>query len=68
MYLYYARAIRKVTSGELLTKQATKKMLLYTKNMYILKLPLNSITAGIEAFVISGNKFLYGCVKEVCRL
>jgi hypothetical protein len=40
---------------------------LYTKNMYILKLLLNVVTAGIEALVL-GNKFLYACVKEVCRL
>jgi hypothetical protein len=43
----------------LLTKQAVreKKMLLYTKNTFILKLLLNIVTAGTEAFV-SGNKFL----------
>jgi hypothetical protein len=34
--------------------------------MYILKLLLSIVTAGIEALVISGNKFLYACVKEVC--
>jgi hypothetical protein len=38
------------------------------KNMYILKLLLNVVPAGIEALVISGNKFLYACVKEVCHL
>jgi hypothetical protein len=37
------------------------------KNTYILKLLLNSVTAGIDAHV-SGNKVLYACVKEVCRL
>jgi hypothetical protein len=63
------RAIRKVTSSELLTKQALKKKnLLDTKNVYILKLLLNIVTSGIEALVVSGNKFLYTCVKEVCRL
>jgi hypothetical protein len=29
---------------------------------------LNVITAGIEALVVSGNKFLYAGVKEVSRL
>jgi hypothetical protein len=63
------RAIWKVTSGELLMKQAMrKKILLYTTNMYILKLPLNIVTAGIEALVVTGSKFLYACVKEVCCL
>jgi hypothetical protein len=42
-------------------------LLVYTKNIYILQLLLNVVTAGIEALV-SGNKFLYVCVKEVCRL
>jgi hypothetical protein len=55
-----SRAVWKVTSGELLTKQAN--------NTYILKLLLNVVTTGIEALVISGNKFLYACVREVCRL
>jgi hypothetical protein len=32
------RAIQKITSGELLTKQSMRKNVLYTKNMYILKL------------------------------
>jgi hypothetical protein len=36
--------------------------------MYIHKLLLNIVTAGIEAFVVSENKFLYACVKEICRL
>jgi hypothetical protein len=40
------RAIWKVTSGELLKKQAMrKKNLLYTKNKYTLKLLLNVVTA-----------------------
>jgi hypothetical protein len=34
-----------------------KKKLLYTKNMYILKLLLSIVTAGIEALVVSGYKF-----------
>jgi hypothetical protein len=45
-----------------------RKKLLYTKNTYIIQLLLNIVTAGIEALVVSGNKFLYACVKEVCRL
>jgi hypothetical protein len=34
----------------------------------MLKLLLIVVTAGIEALVISGNKFLCCCVKEICRL
>jgi hypothetical protein len=47
-----------------------RKKLLYTKNTYIrlFKLLLNLVTFGIEALVLSRNKFLYACVKEVCRL
>jgi hypothetical protein len=41
-----------------------KKIIIYKK--YILKLLLNIVTAGIEALVALGNKFLYACVKEVC--
>jgi hypothetical protein len=37
-------------------------------NAYILKLDLNVVIAGNEELVISGNKFLYACIKEVCRL
>jgi hypothetical protein len=63
------RAIWKITSGELLIKQAMrKKMLLYTKNTHILQLLLNMVTARIEALVASGSKFIYAFVKEVCRL
>jgi hypothetical protein len=39
---------------------------LYTKDIYILKLCLNIVTTRTEAPVTSGNKFLYACVKEVC--
>jgi hypothetical protein len=55
-------------SGELLTKQATR-----TKSDYIHKLLLNIVTAGIEAHVILGNKFLYQpiyvetSVRNKCR-
>jgi hypothetical protein len=62
------RAIQKVTSGSLLTKQAMRKKLLSTKNTYILKLFLNVVTAGIEAPVVWRNKFLYASVKEVYSL
>jgi hypothetical protein len=63
------RDIRKVNAGELLTKQATREKMLYTKKItYILKLHLNVVTAGIETLVVSGNKFLYACVKVVRRL
>jgi hypothetical protein len=57
----YKGIIQKVTSGELLTKQAIKKNY-YIKNMYILKLLLDVVTARIGTLVI-GNKFLYSCVK-----
>jgi hypothetical protein len=40
----YARAVWKVTSDELLTKQATRKKNYYIqKSMYILKLLLNIV-------------------------
>jgi hypothetical protein len=58
----------KITSSELLTKQAMRKKLLYTKYTYILEVLLNVVTAGIEALVILGNKFMYAYVKEVCHL
>jgi hypothetical protein len=46
----YTMAIRKVTSGELLAKQAIRQIL-YTKNAYILTLLLNIVTTGIETLV-----------------
>jgi hypothetical protein len=42
------RAIRKVTSCELLPKQATRNNLIIYKNTYILKLLLNAVTTVIE--------------------
>jgi hypothetical protein len=49
-------------------KQAKREQhLLYTQNKYILKLLLNVVTACTEALVVSGNKFMYACVKDVCR-
>jgi hypothetical protein len=45
-----------------------KIFLLLTKNKYSLQLYHYLITAGIETFVITGNKLLYACVKELCRL
>jgi hypothetical protein len=50
------------------TRNEKDKILLYTKDLYILELLLNIVTAEIEALVISGNKFLYACVKDVCHL
>jgi hypothetical protein len=45
-----------------------EKNILHTENAYILKLLLNVVMTRIEAHVLSGNKFLYVCVKEVCHL
>jgi hypothetical protein len=45
-----------------------KKLLLHTKNTYILQLLLKVVTVGTETIVVSRNKFLYVCVKEVCLL
>jgi hypothetical protein len=65
----YMRAIWKVTLSELLTIQAMRtKIFIMYKNINILKLLLNIVTTEIEALVLSGNKFLYACVKEVCHL
>jgi hypothetical protein len=64
----YTRTIRKVTTSELLTKQAMRQNIYYIrKNTYILTLLLDVVTAGIEALV-SGNQFLHAPVKEFCRL
>jgi hypothetical protein len=41
----------------MLKKIRKEKKILYTKNMVILKLILKVFTAGIETFVVSGNKF-----------
>jgi hypothetical protein len=56
----------KVTSGKLLTKQAIRRgnNLLYTKNMYILNLLLNVVTARTEALIIPGNKFCMPISKK----
>jgi hypothetical protein len=67
IYIYYVRAIRKVTSGGLLTKQATRK------NYYIQKYAHTYATSRRThywnwALVVSGNEFLYACVKEARRL
>jgi hypothetical protein len=34
----------------------------------MLKLILNVVTGGIGALVVTGNKFLYACVKKVYGL
>jgi hypothetical protein len=51
----YTRPIRKITSGEQLTKQAMRKKCYIQKNSYILSLFLNVVTTGTEALVW-GNK------------
>jgi hypothetical protein len=69
LFMHNMRAIQKVTSSELLIKQAMREKNYYIpKSMYILKLLLNIATTGNMALVILGNKFLYACVKEVCHL
>jgi hypothetical protein len=68
MRLIVTGAMWKVNSAELLTEQAMRKKMLYTKNMYILMLLLNIVTIRNEAHVIQGNKFLYACVKAACHL
>jgi hypothetical protein len=71
VYGMVATNIWKVTSKELLTKQAMTKVfvickkiynLLYAKNMYIPKLLFKMVTAEVEAHVISGRKLLYAFV------
>jgi hypothetical protein len=62
------RDIQNVTSGELLAIQAMRKNVIISKNTYIFNLLLNLVTPGIKALIIPGNKFLYVCVQEVCRL
>jgi hypothetical protein len=52
------RAIQKVTTGELLTKQAMRKKM-QEIHTYIHKLLLNVVTTRIEALDVLGNKFLY---------
>jgi hypothetical protein len=46
-----------------------KKIIVY-KNTYIFMLLLNLVTPGIEALVVSGNKFLYAGVEKsaACEL
>jgi hypothetical protein len=52
-YSCYTRAIWKLISSELLTKQAMRNKIYYMqKNTYIFKLLLNIVTAGIEAVVV----------------
>jgi hypothetical protein len=57
------RDIWKVTSSELLTKQAMRKKY-YIKNTYIIKLFLNGITARIEALVFRGTSFCMPVSKK----
>jgi hypothetical protein len=44
-----------------------KKIVSYTKNMYIFQLLLNIVITRTET-VVSGNNFLCACVKEACCL
>jgi hypothetical protein len=62
--IHSTRAIRKVTSCELLTKQTMRTKFIIYKNTYILKLLLNVVTAGIEVLV-SGNKICMPVSREV---
>jgi hypothetical protein len=41
-----------------------KKIIMYQTNTYILKLLLNVVNAGIQALVISGNKFCVPVSKK----
>jgi hypothetical protein len=45
------RVIWKLTSGELLTKQAMREKEIIIYKIYVLKLLLNIVTAGMEALV-----------------
>jgi hypothetical protein len=55
--------LSKVTSGDMLTKQALTKFIIY-KKFVVLKLLLKLLTAGIEALVVPRNNFLYVWVKK----
>jgi hypothetical protein len=63
VYLYFYSRIRGYSQTNLrwgVNKRSNeKKMFFYTKNMYILKLLLNIVTAGTELLVVSGSKFSY---------
>jgi hypothetical protein len=58
------RTIRKVISGELLTKRTLVKNFIMYKNTYILKLLLNIVTTRIEALVIWRSKFFMPMSKK----
>lgn len=63
----YMRAISKVNSSELLTKQTMRTKYEYRVqkiHTYILKLLLNRATARIEAPVVFRNRFVYVCAKH----
>jgi hypothetical protein len=64
-FTIHMRAIRKLNSGEML-KQAMRRNIIYKKCIF--KRLLDTVTAGTEVSVVSGNEFLYACVKEACRL
>jgi hypothetical protein len=68
MIVMYESYLERNIRGELLTKQSMRGTNYYIKYTYKLKLLLNVVTARTEAVVVTGSKFLYACVKEVCRL
>jgi hypothetical protein len=62
--------IWKVASDKLLTKQGMRRKIIIHKYsyVYILKQLLNTITSGTVELDVSGNMFLYVCVKDICCL
>jgi hypothetical protein len=54
-------------SNKVRSQSATKKNLLSTNVTYKIKILFIIVTVGIEE-LLSENKFLDVCVKEVCRL
>jgi hypothetical protein len=45
-----------------------EQIIVYKKYVHTRKLVLNIVTVEIEALVVSGNTFLYACIKEICPL
>jgi hypothetical protein len=67
IYMLQERALRKITSCELLAEGAESKKNVITHKKYV-HTEVVSKLRRIESLVISGNTFLYLCVEEVCRL
>jgi hypothetical protein len=63
MYAYTYEGYSESNFQWIINKRSMRKKLLYTKNTCI----LNLVTTGTEALV-SGNKFSYAFVREICRL